>query len=138
MIYQKKIYRIYGRNVEPTFARQALKVKSETNLHLLPTTPTQGIKGNAKTPNNPYFANLNSSVQSDLFDSEITRWSVFKVKRRAAMNYNSLVGKIRMDGKEYIRKDLGKEQTNDFLYSYNYPYDFFFNRISKNRFNNYI
>ena len=41
------------------------------------------------------------------------------------MNYNSLVGKIRMDGKEYIRKDLGKEQTNDFLYSYNWPYDFF-------------
>ena len=30
-----------------------------------------------------------------------------------------------MDGKEYIRKDLGKEQTNDFLYSYNWPYDFF-------------
>ena len=49
--------------LNPRLQMVALMLK-RTNSHLLPTTPTQGIKGNAKTPNNPYFfANLNSSVQ---------------------------------------------------------------------------
>ena len=112
-------------NVEPTFARKALKVKSETSLHLMPTTPSQGKQPtpNIKIPYHPYFAPQKGLNQ--FFDATNTRWAVFKVKKRAAMNYNSMVGKIIHNNREYVRKDLGPEQANDFLYSYNWPYDFF-------------
>jgi len=98
-------------NVEPTFSREALKVTSESNLHSLPTT--NGMIDN----NSLYF-------RKSIFDPEITRWAVFKVKKRAASNYNSVVGKIIHNNHEYIRKDL-KGKTDDFLYSYNWPHDFF-------------
>ena len=112
-------------NVEPTFARKALKVKSETSLHLMPTTKAQGRQPatDVKIPYHPYFAPKKGL--NEFFDSTKTRWAVFKVKKRAAMNYNSMVGKINLNGTEYIRKDLGPQQANDFLYSYNWPYDFF-------------
>jgi hypothetical protein len=120
-------------NVEPTFARQALRVRSETNLHLMPTTLNQGTihatavapgskESAKKVPNHPYFGSV--AHGADIFDAKNTRWAVFKVKKRAAANYNSVAGKLVISGEEYTRKDL-KGKTNDFLYSYNWPYDFF-------------
>ena len=107
---QKDLQNIW-QNVEPTFARQALKVTSESNLHSLPTT-REMLDGN-----NLHFKNM-------LFDPDVTRWAVFKVKKRGSANYNSMVGKIVHNNHEYIRKDL-KGKTDDFLYSYNWPHDFF-------------
>jgi len=107
---QKDLQNIW-QNVEPTFSRRALKVTSESNLHLMPTTD-QMFNGH-----DLYF-------KKTLFDPEVTRWAVFKVKKRASANYNSVVGKIIHNNHEYIRKDL-KGKTDDFLYSYNWPHDFF-------------
>lgn len=95
-------------NIEPTFAKKALKVKTSTNMH--------------------------SYLASDRFDPETTRWAVFKVKKRASMNYNSIVGKNLQNlagGMPWTRKDFGttdvgaNNRTSEFLYSYNWPYDFF-------------
>ena len=95
-------------NIEPTFAKKALKVKTSTNMH--------------------------SYLASDSFNPETTRWAVFKVKKRASMNYNSIVGKNLQNtdgGMPWTRKDFGTtdahptSRTNEFLYSYNWPYDFF-------------
>jgi len=97
-------------NVEPTFARQALRVRSESNAYSFQTNETENL-------NTMFFNN-------DPFKDENTRWAIFKVKKRARGNYNSVVGKINVRGEEYIRKDL-IGQTRDFLYSYNWPYDFF-------------
>ena len=108
---QKDIQNIW-QNIEPTFARKALYVKSESNLHLLPVDIN-----NAKTP---YF-------NQDPFAEDNTRWAIFKVKKRAKTNYNAVVGKTFVSGQEtleYKRKDL-KTKTGEFLYSYNWPYDFF-------------
>lgn len=128
---QKDLQNIW-QNVEPTFARRALKIKNETNMHLMPTTLTQRMQPNTGEnfpPYHPYFAPTDASSVldglSNVFDPAKTRWAVFKVKKRAAMNYNSIVGKIRQDDKEYIRQDLGIAATRDFLYSYNWPNDFF-------------
>ena len=98
-------------NVEPTFSRKALRVNSESNIHLMPTT-------------NEMFNSRSIYFKETLFDPEVTRWAVFKVKKRGAANYNSIVGKIVHNHHEYIRKDL-KGKTDDFLYSYNWPHDFF-------------
>jgi hypothetical protein len=107
---QKDLQNIW-QNVEPTFSRKALRVTSESNVHLMPTT-------------NEMFNSHDVYFKKTLFDPEVTRWAVFKVKRRAAANYNSMVGKIIHNNHEYIRKDL-KGKTDDFLYSYNWPHDFF-------------
>ena len=98
-------------NVEPTFSRRALRVTSESNLHLMPTSEQM-------------LNNQDVYFKETLFDPDVTRWAVFKVKKRAAANYNSVVGKIVHNNHEYIRKDL-KGKTDDFLYSYNWPNDFF-------------
>ena len=129
---QKDLQNIW-QNVEPTFSRKALKVTSETNIHLMPTTLTQGFSQTAqsakeegsplnKVPRHPYFGS--PEIGPDIFNSENTRWAVFKVKERSAMNYNSVVGKVTANGHDFIRKDL-KGKTDDFLYSYNWPNDFF-------------
>ena len=107
---QKDLQNIW-QNVEPTFSRKALRVTSESNMHLMPTTDQM-------------FNNSDIHFKQTLFDSEVTRWAVFKVKKRGAANYNSIVGKIIHNNHEYIRKDL-KGRTDDFLYSYNWPHDFF-------------
>lgn len=107
---QKDLQNIW-QNVEPTFSRRALKVTSESNMHLMPTTDQM-------------FNSHDIFFKKTLFDPETTRWAVFKVKRRAAANYNSVAGKIIHNNHEYIRKDL-KGKTDDFLYSYNWPHDFF-------------
>ena len=120
-------------NIEPTFAKKALKVKTSTNMHLMPTnfqtshTAYDNEQNEGRLPFHPYFA-------SDHFDPETTRWAVFKVKKRASMNYNSIVGKNLQNiggGMPWTRKDFGTtdahptSRTNEFLYSYNWPYDFF-------------
>jgi len=107
---QKDLQNIW-QNVEPTFSRKALRVTSESNVHLMPTT-------------NEMFNSHDVYFKKTLFDPEVTRWAVFKVKKRASANYNSVVGKIIHNNHEYIRKDL-KGKTDDFLYSYNWPHDFF-------------
>jgi hypothetical protein len=108
---QKDIQNIW-QNIEPTFARKALYVKSESNLHLLPV--------DINNANTPYF-------NQDPFVEDDTRWAIFKVKKRAKTNYNAVVGKAVPAGpetREFERKDL-KTRTGEFLYSYNWPYDFF-------------
>ena len=120
-------------NIEPTFAKKALKVKTSTNMHLMPTNIQTSLTSydNEQTKGrlhfHPYFA-------IDAFNPETTRWAVFKVKKRASMNYNSIVGKNLQNaggGMPWTRKDFGTtdagptSRTNEFLYSYNWPYDFF-------------
>ena len=121
-------------NVEPTFARKAFKVSSETNFHLLPTTSDQarlGMKGGGtkgkKVPFHPYFGNRasNGLYTGDVFNPEKTRWAVFKIKQRAPMNYNKIIGTLETGGGDpWIRRDM-KSKVGEFLYSYNWPYDFF-------------
>ena len=97
-------------NIEPTFARKALKVRSESNAYKMQLNP----KNNQDTA---FFTN-------DPFKEKNTRWAVFKVKKRAKTNYNSIVGKTTSGATEWTRTDL-IDNTQDFLYSYNWPYDFF-------------
>ena len=94
----------------------------------MPTTifqaGTEEVNKEGKIPNHPYF-NAQVEPTNEVFNPETTRWAVFKVKRRAAMNYNSIVGRVYANGQEYERADLKGGKTNDFLYSYNWPHDFF-------------
>ena len=109
-------------NVEPTFARKALKQTSVTNVSLMPTDNVTAIKVPAdkeiqKIPQHPFY-------RTDRFNPENTRWAVFKVKKRARNNFNAIAGKARSG---FIRGDQkdNPTQKEDFLYSYNWPYDFF-------------
>ena len=121
-------------NIEPTFGKKAFRVSSETNFHLMPTTADQsrlGMKGDAiaakKVPFHPYFGDTmpNGLYTGDVFNPEKTRWAVFKVKQRAPMNYNKVIGTLQtMGGDPWIRRDK-KGTVGEFLYSYNWPYDFF-------------
>ena len=113
-------------NIAPTFGNRAILAKSETNMHSMSTVfspnkatsvPTDGGGNDIPIEEDSFFYN-------DVFSPEDTRWAVFKVKQRAAMNYNSIIGKMGKDG-TYIRNDMNVKQTNEFLYSYNWPYDFF-------------
>jgi hypothetical protein len=101
-------------NIEPTFAKKAIRVKTETNSHSLPGNAIQGAM--ASNNKDPFFA-------ADIFKSQDTRWAVFKVKRRAKTNFNAAVGKTKHD---FVRRDLSdSNQTDEFLYSYNWPHDFY-------------
>ena len=101
-------------NIEPTFAKKAIRVKTETNSHSLPGNAIQGAM--ASNNKDPFFA-------ADIFKSQDTRWAVFKVKRRAKTNFNAAVGKTKHD---FVRRDLSdNNQTDEFLYSYNWPHDFY-------------
>jgi len=101
-------------NVEPTFAKKAIRTRTETNSHSLPGNIIQGAM--ATNNKDPFFA-------TDVFKSQDTRWAVFKVKKRAKTNFNAAVGKTKDD---FTRRDLtGPGQTDEFLYSYNWPHDFY-------------
>jgi hypothetical protein len=101
-------------NIEPTFAKKAIRTRTETNSHSLPGNIIQGAM--ATNNKDPFFA-------TDVFKSQDTRWAVFKVKKRAKTNFNAAVGKTKDD---FIRRDLtAPGQTDEFLYSYNWPHDFY-------------
>lgn len=149
---QKDLENIW-QNVEPTFAKQAIKATSETSFHQMPTTDAQKVA----SMDRPYFTTdqgmsgeiwwedlggffpgktkvsdkeAKSHYGGAKFKPEETRWAVFKVKKRAPMNYNSILAKGPAIGipRSSIRQDLfyqGSSVTNEFLYSYNWPYDFF-------------
>ena len=72
----------------------------------MPTTTTQGFPQKIdstnealnKVPTHPYFGSPEQGA--DVFNPETTRWAVFKVKKRASMNYNSVIGKVNLNGYE--------------------------------------
>ena len=113
-------------NIAPTFGNRAILAKSETNMHSMPTvfSPNKATSSPIDGSGNDIPIEEDSFFYNDVFSPEDTRWAVFKVKQRAAMNYNSIIGKMGKDG-TYIRNDMNVKQTNEFLYSYNWPYDFF-------------
>ena len=104
-------------NIEPTFAKKAIKTKTETTAHLMPTRASQ--TSGPSIPPHAYF-----SGKENFLNSADTRWAVFKVKKRAKTNYNGVTGKA-ADTPGFFRKDLLGTNLNDFLYSYNWPHDFF-------------
>ena len=101
-----------------------VRKKTYTNAHLMPTDQrtAQAVDradpGSVKSHAFHYF---------DMFNPENTRWAVFKAKKRARNNLNAVIGK---DCDGFCRDDLWlggqpNPQLNDFLYSYNWPHDFF-------------
>jgi hypothetical protein len=107
-------------NIAPTFAKKAIRTHTETTAHRMPTNASQE-KGDTIPPH-PYFSGEKDA--QNYFNSEDTRWAVFKVKKRAKTNYNGVIGNAPRKG-GFVRKDLMGKNINDFLYSYNWPHDFF-------------
>ena len=52
------------------------------------------------------------------------RWLVFKVKKKAEINYFNVTSTTKDDARFDFNKIIGREEGTD-IYSYNWPYDFF-------------
>jgi hypothetical protein len=125
-------------NIEPTFGKTATISESKVFEHIMPTTNDQkkakdmtafyqdgtGVDDTATGPNALYFW--------DVFDEDLTRWAVFKVKKRARNNYNNIIGRtlpivgstVNKAQVSLIRYGL-PEDIRDYAYSYNWPHDFY-------------
>jgi len=92
-----------------------LKVAGTPIEHVMPTTAAQAMLGD----HHNFFY--------DIFDEEITRWAVFKVKKRARNNYNNIIGRPKDGDNFLIRRDLYSKGVGpkDYPYSYNWPHDFY-------------
>tara|TARA_R110000824_G_scaffold8737_4_gene39600 strand:- start:8683 stop:19083 length:10401 start_codon:yes stop_codon:yes gene_type:complete len=122
-------------NIEPTFARQSRHVMTSPVQASLPVTNAQAGKSSKYVPAGPaagtsyYKAILTPDHDyfDDIFDEKLTKWAIFKVKRRARNNYKNTVGRLKKhdspNAAEFVRSDLNRHYDYDF--SYNWPHDFY-------------
>ena len=69
-------------------------------------------------PSGPYEFFEGKTMPDDL------RWLIFKVKRKAKINYFDITSTTKDDSRFNFNKIIGREQGTD-IYSYNWPYDYF-------------